>query len=290
MEKSLNQVGATYSVAARLKADIDEFCATHYDDGWRNHLGGSEIGDSCNRKLWYGFRWCFKETFSGRMQRLFNRGHKEEARIVEWLRGVGCEVWEVDPETGKQFRVSGVNGHFGGSLDGIVKLPPSYGIDTPVLLEMKTSSAKAFEKMIASGMVVAKPVHFAQTSTYGSYSAYNFSHVLYVMVNKNDDELHVELVKLDHEHGKQLRAKAERIILSQEAPPRLSDNPTFHVCKYCPMLKLCHEGESPLRNCRSCKFARPVENAEWFCDFHDGIIPKEYIPESCQFYTAITGQ
>ncbi|WBF76730.1 hypothetical protein PSV3_00028 [Septimatrevirus PSV31] len=36
-----------------------------------------------------------------------------------------------------QYRISGVMGHFGGSLDGIARLPERYGIDEPVLLERR---------------------------------------------------------------------------------------------------------------------------------------------------------
>lgn len=60
----------------------------------RGHLGGSAIGSPCERELWYGFRWAHEEKFQGRMLRLFNRGHKEEFRFVDYLRRIGCEVRE----------------------------------------------------------------------------------------------------------------------------------------------------------------------------------------------------
>lgn len=223
---------------------------------------------------------------------MFNRGHREEARFIEWLRGIGFQVWAED-EDGEQFRISGVNGHFGGSLDGVALLPECYRIAEPVLLEFKTNGTGAgFNKLVDSGMAVSKPQHFAQTSTYGNkgVKGTKFRYVVYLNINKNDDSMHVEVVKLDHNLGAQMEAKAERIIMSQVAPARLSDNPTYRDCGWCAMKGICHKGEAPERNCRSCAFAVPVENAEWFCTFpaHNSIIPAEFIPKGCSQYKAIT--
>jgi len=297
---ALDAPGVAKAVAKRVLEDIDEYCVRTYDGGHRWHLGASLIGDACKRKLWYLFRWCFREQTDGRKQRLFNRGHREEARFTEWLKGIGAQVWTHEtPDVyneageivveGKQYRVSAVMGHFGGSLDGIARLPERYGIDEPVLLEFKTNGTGAgFNKLGEDGMPVAKPQHFAQTSTYGSDPAYGFRYVLYFNINKNDDSLHVELVKLDHRLGQQMREKAEQIIMSQTPPPRLSDNPTFKDCGYCPAKEICHKGAIPEKNCRSCKAARPVENGEWFCDVHNGVIPREFVPQGCPSYVPIT--
>lgn len=282
--------GVATAVSKRILEDIDKYCAEAYDDGPRKHLGASLIGHDCKRYLWYIFRWCFHEKHSGRVQRLFNRGHREEARFIEWLRGIGFQVWEAD-EHGNQFKISGCNGHFGGSLDGVGILPPAYQIEEPVLLEFKTNGTGAgFNKLGHSGMPVAKPQHFAQTSTYGY--KYNFRFCAYLNINKNDDDLHVEIVKLDHKLGAQMEAKAELIINSQTAPARLSDNPTFRDCTYCALKGICHKNEMPEKNCRSCSYAIAVENKEWFCSLpaHNSIIPADFIPKACGAWHPITIQ
>lgn len=283
----LEAPGVAKAVSVRILEDIDHYCETEYDDGHRSHLGASLIGHDCSRYLWYVFRWCYHEKFNGRMQRLFNRGHREEERFVEWLRGIGCEVHEVDPNTGKQFRITGVMGHFGGSLDGIAKLPPRYQISKPVLLEFKTiGSGQGFTDMTKRGMMLSKPQHYAQTSLYGL--KYDLDFVLYNMILKSNDDLHTEVVKLNHKDAAHLEAKAERIIMSQKAPPRLSDNPTYHKCQYCPMMGLCHKGETPEKNCRSCKFAVPIENAQWGCNAHNQIIPPDFLRKGCDKWQPIT--
>lgn len=334
----LSSPGVAKALAKRIAEDIDECNIKAYDGGHRWHLGGSLIGDECKRKLWYVFRWCFQEEFKtpsnrARMQRLFNRGHREEERFVEWLSGIGLKIWfenregfyyhpesdsygilkageelaplcelitEENPHYLKhvgrakadglefpQYRISSAMGHFGGSLDGIAKLPERYGIEEPVLLEFKTNgTGKGFDDLNAKGMPVAKPQHFAQTSTYGKN--YGFNWVLYLNINKNDDSLHVELVKLDHKLGEQMEAKAEQIIFSEEAPARLSDNPTFYKCNWCGAKDICHKGAIPEKNCRSCKHASPVENGEWFCKVHNGNIPRDFVPKGCSDYHPIT--
>jgi hypothetical protein len=288
----LSAPGVAKALAKRVLEDIDNYCATEYDGGPRWHLGASLIGHDCKRYLWYIFRWCFHKKHDGRQQRLFNRGHREEARFVEWLRGIGCEVWEFQQDGVTQWKINGANGHFGGSLDGIAKLPPEYGIEEPVLLEFKTNGTGAgFNKLTQDGMPVAKPQHFAQTSTYGY--KYNFRYVLYLNINKNDDSLHVEVVPLDHKLGQQMELKAEQIIFSKEPPARLSNNATFKDCSWCDMKELCHGNKKPEKNCRSCSYAIPVENGEWFCSLpaHNSNIPREFIEArtGCDSWNPITG-
>jgi len=337
--------GVAKQLARRIADDIDEYVIRSYDGGHRNHLGASLIGDECKRKLWYIFRWCYRDMFGdqknrARMQRLFNRGHREEDRFVEWLEGIGVKIWfenyaglvyrwhiaegdtyfiaepgyilqsgevfitEQDADFKKhvarakadgikfpQYRVSGSMGHFGGSLDGIVQLPERYGIPGYLLAEFKTNGTGAgFNKLVEAGMPVAKQNHFAQKSTYGGDPQYQFTHVLYLNINKNDDSLHVEIVKLDWNIGNQMRQKADQIIMSQVPPPRLSDNPTFRTCVYCAAKDICHKRAMPEKNCRSCVNAKPVENGEWFCTLpqNNGVIPKDFIPKGCGDFYPIT--
>lgn len=297
---NLDQPGVAKLVAAKVAAAIDAYCQEAYDDGHRKHLGASLIGHKCKRYLWYNFRWVFHKIFTGRMLRLFNRGHREEDRFVEWLRGAGFTVWTHDESQPKkpngeypQFRVSGVNGHFGGSLDGIALFPPGWGIDEPVLLEFKTNgTGSGFNSLVAEGMMIAKPQHFAQTCTYGSDPNYRFRFVLYLNINKNDDTIHIELVKLNWSTGDQMRAKAELIISSQTPPPRLSDNRSHRECAGCDFFGICHDRQAAELNCRSCKHAYPIENGQWECrlpaHMGRGAIPDEVIAVGCNNHEDIT--
>lgn len=328
-------------IARRVLEDIDTYCAKKYDGGFRTHLGASLIGHECSRYLWYTFRWVKHVKHSGQQQRLFNRGHREEARFIEWLEGIGFKVFFEDRESDPlyycdeadlyclkskiedsstyehlsyeikrdnvkylkhiakaklqgiefpQYRVSNVGGHFGGSLDGIAYFPESYGIKEPVLLEFKTNGYKSYPKLLKSGMQLAKPQHFAQTSVYGSDKNYNFKYVLYLNINKNDDQIHCELVPLNHNLGEQMVQKAERIITTQIPPERYCSNITMMPCVYCDMKDICYNGEKAEKNCRSCSWAKPIENADWLCMKYAQVIPKSVIKTGCVCYESILEQ
>lgn len=264
------------ALAEQIKADIDRYCQLAYDDGPRSHLGASEIGHKCSRYLWYKFRWAFHEEFSGRMQRLFNRGHKEEDRFIEWLRGIGVEVIQTD-SAGKQMRMSAIGGHFGGSCDGHLFMA-RYQFDDVVLVEMKTYGVKSFNKLKEEGVQKAKPQHWSQMCVYGV--GFNIRYAVYIAICKDTDEIWIEVFELDPSHGNELLTKAHRIIVSAEPPPRLSDNPSFFECKWCPAHRICHTGEALERNCRSCRHSSPIDGAEWQCAKY-GKIPKEAIPQGC---------
>jgi hypothetical protein len=283
-------------IARRILKEIEDWAVAEFDDGPRNHLGGSLIGNECRAYLWFVYRWTFREKFTGRMLRLFNRGHREEDRYVQYLRGIGFTVFTHDTSKPKnekgeypQFRVSGSGGHFGGSLDGIGYFPPRYGIEEPILLEFKTNNTGAsWNKLETSGVAYAKEMHFAQMSTYGSHPDYNFKYAAYFNTNKNDESLYPEIVALDHNLGRQMYEKADQIILSQKRPARLSDNPTWRDCQYCAAKEICHGGALPLKNCRSCPHAVPVDGAQWYCNSHAAIIPKDVIREGCERWIPIT--
>lgn len=272
------------AITEQLKQDVDNFCIQTFSDDYRHHLGMSIIGEDCWRKIWYMWRWAKTGVFDGRMLRLFNRGHKEETRFIEWLKGIGATVWEVDPSTGKQFKLSGLNGHYGGSTDAKIVLP--YLPDLEMLGEFKTHNEKSFTNLLNKGLEFSKPQHFTQMCSYGKY--YNLQYGLYCAVDKNDDELYFEIVKLDWNQADQSLIKAEEIIYSKVPPAKISPNPTYYKCKnMCQFLDICHNGKPLERNCRSCRNASPIENAEWFCARWNAVIPKEELIKGCTEHVSI---
>ena len=267
--------------------DINQFCATYYESGHRKHLGASELGEECWRKLWYGFRWTKKQVHDGRVLRLFNVGHSAEPRFITYLRGIGFEVREFD-ENGKQFKISGASGHYGGSLDGLCKAPARYEISEDVVLlnEFKTNgTGSSYTAIETKGLQKAKPIHYAQMSQYGYKN--NLKYGLYLIENKNDSDITVKVVVLDWNLGAQMERKAEEIIFAKEPPPRISDNPAFQACQWCHQSDICHKGEPVEINCRSCRQAEPIENGEWHCHKFGMTIPQDFIPKGCEHHNAI---
>lgn len=274
----------------QMQRDLDLACKKEFEEDPRKHLGASIIGHDCAAYGWNTFRWLRFEEFSGRMLRLFNRGHEEERRFIRWLTAMGFQVFEYDPQTGKQFRIGGAKGHFGGSLDGIAIAPVRYNIEKPLLTEFKTHSDKSFKKLKAEGVKKAKPQHFRQMCSYGR--AYDLSFGLYCAVNKNDDDIYFEIVELDYSEADHLFRKAENIIFSQMRPNKIAQTATFATCKFCDFASLCHGIEIPSKNCRSCLHAYPTEGGEWTCfnpqlDPQGAVIPADFIPHGCDAWSRI---
>jgi hypothetical protein len=224
-------------------------------DGFRDHLGASIIGKSCARALWYDFRWITPARHPGRLLRLFETGQLEEDRLVRNLRSTGATVLDVDPETGRQFRVEAHGGHFGGSLDGValglLEAPKTWHV-----LEFKTHGVKSFNELTAKGVVLAKPQHAAQMQIYMHLTG--ITRALYVAVCKDTDALHIERIEADSATAERLLEKAGRIIFAQHPPARISEDPAWFECRFCDHHGACHEGCRAAVTCRSCLHATPV--------------------------------
>jgi hypothetical protein len=238
------------------------------DDGNRPHLGASLIGRPCERQLWYTFRWVDSKKFSGRMLRLFETGQLAEARFTANLRRIGVQVHDVTPD-GKQWRVTDLGGHFGGSMDGAaVGLPEAP--KTWHVLEYKTHGDKSFTELVKKTVQAAKPEHYAQMQVYMGYTG--MERALYMAVNKNTDELYAERVDFDPVEFAKLKARAERVIRAAEPPLRVSNDPSWFVCKMCDFHEHCHGEAAPAVNCRTCAHSTPEMNgdATWSCAARSG--------------------
>jgi hypothetical protein len=237
-------------------------------DGLRDHLGASIIGKSCARALWYDFRWVTPSRHSGRLLRLFETGQLEEDRLVRNLRATGATVLEVDPETGRQFRVEAHGGHFGGSLDGvaigILEAPKTWHV-----LEFKTHGVKSFTELTAKGVVLAKPQHAAQMQIYMHLTG--ITRALYLAVCKNTDALHIERIEADGAMAERLLDKAGRVIFAQHPPARISEDPAWFECRFCDHQAVCHVDGGAAVTCRSCLHATPVDGG-WECARHDRML------------------
>jgi hypothetical protein len=230
-------------------------------DGFREHLGASQIGKDCERALWFDFRWVTRAAWSGRMLRLFDTGQREEQRLVHDLRRTGATVLDFDPATGRQWRVDALGGHFGGSLDavaiGLLEAPKTWHV-----LEVKTSATRAFNELRLHGVRHAKPRHYAQIQIYLRLTG--ITRAMYIVVCKETDEIYIERVPADPAEGTRLLAKAKRVIEAQHPPARISEDPEFWICSLCERRAVCHGEAAAERTCRSCQRATPVEGG-WHC-------------------------
>lgn len=227
----------------------------------RDHLGASIIGHNCGRYLWYSFRHSLDVQHHPRLLRLFERGQLEEARFVGWLRAAGIEVHERDPDTGEQFKVSAVDGYFGGSMDGCAHNVPSS--NKWHVLEMKTHNDKSFKKLQKKTVFDSNPMHYAQMCIYMHLTG--MERALYLAINKNDDDIYIERIKKDPGLAKILLAKAEKVIYSEIPLAKLSYKADYFECNWCDYKYICHGEMFPAINCRTCLHSTPEKNGTWSC-------------------------
>ena len=236
----------------------------------RPHLGASQIGHPCRRYLWLSFRWAIKPHFPGRILRLFRRGHHEEKWIVSDLRLAGVVINDTDPETGRQFFFK--DGHFGGSMDGIIESGVPEAPHKRHIFEAKTHSLKSFKDLKAKGVEASKPIHYAQMITY--MEAFGIDRALYYAVCKDNDEIYTERVKADKTEAKKLMAKAQDIIASDRMPEPLSADPTWYECKFCDGWDQCFGSQTTKEvNCRTCAHSTALRDGTWHCARWDSEIP-----------------
>lgn len=250
-------------------------------DRLSRRLGASQIGRECERELWYSFRWCGTGAkFDGRMKRLFNRGHREEAVFVDELRGIGLQVHDVDPNTGQQFEFTACGGHFVAKIDGValgvLEAPKTWHI-----VGFKTINAKGHASLLKDGLAKAKPEHVAQNQI--EMRLAQLDRTLYLSVCKDNDELYAERIRYDEKAAAALEAKAERIIFSPEPLGRLSEDPASWKCKGCSFASTCHGVALPPPSCRTCLHATPERDGDgrWSCAKWGADIPLDAQKDGC---------
>lgn len=258
------------------------------DDGFRSHLGASVIGKECARQIWYGYRATKLPHFDGRMTRLFNRGHLEEGRFIALLLSIGAFIYQQDGE-GKQLRFDDYEQHFGGSCDSIVFGLPDFDPNEAVLTEYKTHNQKSFLKLKKDGVRIAKFEHYVQMNLY--MDKFKLLHGLYMAVNKDNDELHAEILEYDSETAKYYNERAKDIIYSKVPPNRISKSPSFFACTWCEYKITCHrqpgKTQSIDKTCRTCIHSEPSTEGNWFCNLHRRPINKTEQLTACDKYTII---
>jgi hypothetical protein len=192
----------------------------------------------------------------------------------------------VDPETGKQFAVEHgghVRGHLDGIITGILEAPK-----TPHVWEHKQVNEKKFadlRKCVAvhgekGALAQWDPIYHAQALCYMHLRKLT-RHFLTVGTPGGREYISVR-TEADATAAAALLARADRIVAAAEPPLRLSEDPAWFACKWCPYHAQCHGTAAPQVNCRTCAHSTPEEDGTWSCRHHDaGGIPVEWQRSGC---------
>jgi hypothetical protein len=241
----------------------------------RPYLGMSMLGEECPRYIWYYFRWAFKEQVPPRIQRIFDRGHLEEARVIKDLRDAGFAVDNAQEE----MRVGPyIRGHCDGVVSGI---PDS---SKPHVLEIKAVKDSTFSEYRKKGLEKSNMVYWCQVHLYTHFM--KLDRALFIATNKDTEERYYERVRLDKHLVSFLVDRAEDIIVSDAPPKRIKEDPSWYACKFCNAREVCHYGAKPERNCRTCTHCRvtdPRGKDVWYCALY-GKPNEDMHEEGCSRY------
>ncbi len=241
----------------------------------RNYLGMSSIGRSCARALWYQFRHAKAPSRRADLIKAASDGHAGEALMAERLRMVeGIKLVTEDSRTGKQFEFSDIGGHFRGHNDGYIRgLPHHNETDewNPTdVWEHKQVNEKKFNQLVKlieqnEGDALEKwdYSYYGQACLYLYYAGLT-RHYLTVSTPGSRQTISCR-TSANEEVAQSLIKKAERIIYSDTAPERVSNNPSWFECKWCEFSDICHDKKTPQMNCRTCLHASPEEDGHWSC-------------------------
>jgi hypothetical protein len=214
------------------------------DEGERGYLGASIIGEPCARKLWLQFhRYAEAEQFEPRMLRLFFRGQREEGMFEMYLRETGFNVIH---DCMQQARWK--HGFFSGAPDGVLEKD-----GVRYLPEYKTINDSGFKALERGRIESLKPLHFAQIQVNGD--EYKCDYGLYLVVNKNTDELFCDIIPIDTKKAQEYRNKSEYITMADKPPERIATKPTDYRCKTCHVRDQCWGYVKPRVSCRNCTSA-----------------------------------
>lgn len=213
-----------------------------------NTIAVSQAGTNCQRKLWLSFRWASKpQPKEGRIYRLFDTGSREEIRVIEDLREIGCVI------TGEQQRITPAP-HVGGYIDGIIESGLPDAPKTQHLLEVKTHNVKSFAALQKHGVEKHKPEHWwqCQLGMHGTGT----TRAAYVAVCKDDDSYYIERIEYNKEACEAMCIELTRLASCDDPPGRISDDPDYFECRFCDQREVCHRPATELpnaqRNCRTC--------------------------------------
>lgn len=203
----------------------------------RDYLGASRLGVACERALQFEYAKApvdHGRDSSGRLLRIFERGHVMEDCMVAWLREAGFDL-RTGKTDGEQFGFSDAQGRLRGHVDGVIVAGPE-GFAYPALWENKCLGAKSWRDLENNGLAVAKPVYAAQVALYQAHLELHENPAIFTAINADTMDLYVELVPFDAALAQRMTDRAVRVITATEAGellPRAFNDPTHFECRMC---------------------------------------------------------
>ena len=240
---------STTTLSERFEALVDAgLQAREQQQARRQYLGASRLGVSCERQLQYEYAQAPVDPgreFSGRILRIFERGHRMEDAMVGWLRAAGF-ILKTEGKDGQQFGFSVADGKLQGHCDGVFVGGPE-GFAYPALWECKALGSKSWTDLAKKGLAASKPVYAAQVAIYQTYLGLFDNPAIFTAVNADSMEIYTELVPFDAALAQKMSDRAVRVIQATEAGellPRGFAQADHFECRFCSYAERCWGGAS----------------------------------------------
>ncbi|PFX11361.1 hypothetical protein AWC38_SpisGene24952 [Stylophora pistillata] len=202
----------------------------------RKHLGPSQIGHGCERKLWLDLHKSENRdrvSYGYQQHDLFERGHWEEERVLSYLKRTGFWIDQT------QVPVQSCHPDFKGTMDArIIDLRTG----ETYVLEIKTMKQEHFKRLMKKGCQETQFGYWVQCQCYMGMS--NIPQTLFVVRNKNTEELYEEIIPFDAKLYDLLLQKFKRIQESKGPPLGYTalTKPHFE-CAWCAYTDFCWKGK-----------------------------------------------
>lgn len=271
-------------------AAVDRAIEAKENSGWlAPSLSMGDIGNPCDRAMFYGFRWAGEPApFPADVLKRFADGHHGEALQAARLRLVdGLTLWDRDPNRDdRQFAFDDCGGHLQGRIDGVIigllQSPKTLHVWEHKQVEEK--SQRKLERLKEErgekhALFAWKPMYWSTAQLYMHYTELT----RHYMTVATPGGRHTISVRTDYEkhYAEQLAARANQIVNATRAPPRISEDPTWHECRWCRSYAICHQGAPAPRNCRTCLASTPVDGG-WRCDRWNKPLSREEQKAGCK--------
>lgn len=193
----------------------------------RDYLGFSEIGN-CPRYLWIKYHYPqLREPMSEKQAIIFENGHWVERKLIQQMRDAGRII------TGQQKEASYFDGQFKGHIEGFFENHPEYG---KVPFEIKGPNQSNFKELVKKGVKEKFYNYYVQAQI--NMYAHGFDKLVFIAENKDNQDLHEEVIFLDSKCIQKTMEKAEKVLFGT-IPKGISSRRDFWKCFHC---QFNHEG------------------------------------------------
>ena len=261
----------------------------------RNYLGASEIGNECERYLFYSFRNAKARVISAKGIKAIEDGFDQEAKTIERLRMLPfIELHTTDGTFDKDGNPNQIGfddmllGHVRGHVDGMIK-GLLQATSTWHIFEHKSVNEKKFNelKKLIEEKGEKEALYHWDTIYYGQAQLYMHRFELtrhYLVCSTPGGRDHISVrTEYKRAYAEMLIEKAKNIIFDNwNIPARISDRREYYKCQWCNYQSICHDGEVPDINCKTCRYRDCIDEGKSKCLLDDTIIEETLLNVGCQ--------